>query len=60
MAKQSDADYSVKETDKRRDEVIRRMANTPPQPKPNVHRREKRTKTGAGHATHKGRDDREP
>jgi hypothetical protein len=28
-----DKKYSQKETERRRDEVVRRMANTPPQPK---------------------------
>lgn len=32
MAKQNET-FSPEETEKRRDEVIRRMANTPPQPK---------------------------
>lgn len=37
--------YSEKETALRRDEVIRRMANTPPQPK--LSRRPKKKKTTA-------------
>jgi hypothetical protein len=32
MAKAGDVYYSEEETAQRRDEVIRRMANTPPQP----------------------------
>ena len=32
--KQANECYSEAETARRRDEVIRRMANTPPQPKP--------------------------
>lgn len=59
MSKQSDADYSAKETAMRRDEVIRRMANTPPQPKIKAGPQEKRTKADAGRAAHKRRDDRE-
>jgi hypothetical protein len=41
------AEYSEEETARRRDEVIRRMANTPPQPrKPKNHpRRGKKTST---------------
>jgi hypothetical protein len=54
----SDGGYSEKETARRRDEVIRRMANTPPQPK--VTRRQgKKKKAGVGRAVHKGRADRE-
>jgi hypothetical protein len=34
MSKESGETYSEEETARRRDEVIRRMANTPPQPKP--------------------------
>jgi hypothetical protein len=33
MAKQDDENYSAEEAARRRDEVIRRMANTPPQPR---------------------------
>jgi hypothetical protein len=32
MPKPSDEQYSEEETARRRDDVIRRMANTPPQP----------------------------
>jgi hypothetical protein len=46
--------YSDKETAKRRDEVIRRMANTPPQPKANLHPKKKK-KAAADRATRKGR-----
>ena len=40
-------EYSEKETAHRRDEVVRRMANTPPQPRmpKNLPRREKKTST---------------
>ena len=54
-----DDTYSDKETAKRRDEVIRRMANTPPQPKINPRPQERKTSTGGGRAAHRGRDDRE-
>jgi hypothetical protein len=56
----SDAQYSEQETAHRRDEVIRRMANTPPQPRVTTPvRRGKRKKAAAGHAAGKGRADRE-
>ena len=55
----SDERFSPAEAAKRRDEVIRRMANTPPQPKIKSHLQENRNKAGAGHAARKGRDDRE-
>lgn len=43
MKKGSDDQFSEKEAARRRDEVIRRMANTPPQPKLTTPvRREKR------------------
>ena len=51
MAKQSDT-YSVEEAAKRRDEVIRRMANTPPQPKANL-RPKKKKKAAGGRAVRK-------
>jgi hypothetical protein len=41
--------FSDEEIVRRRDEVIRRMANTPPQPhKPKSRRQGKKTPTGAG------------
>lgn len=47
---------SENEIAKRRDEVIRRMANTPPQPKATTpHRPKKKTKAVEGHAAGKGR-----
>ncbi len=53
--------YSDKETERRRDEVIRRMANTPPQPngKPKPHLQKKKKSVAAGRAAGKGRADRE-
>ena len=49
--------YSDKETERRRDEVIRRMANTPPQPngKPKPHLQKKKKKAVAGRVVHQGR-----
>jgi hypothetical protein len=49
MSKKSENDlaFSANETAQRRDEVIRRMANTPPQPKATTpHRPKKKTKAG--------------
>ena len=46
--------YNPEEAARRRDEVIRRMANTPPQPKLTPRPKKKR-KAGAGRATGKGR-----
>jgi len=43
---------------KRRDEVIRRMASTPPQPKSNPHLKKKK-KAVVGRAVHKVRAGRE-
>lgn len=56
----SDEKYSDEETAVRRDAVVRRMANTPPQPKLKLrpHQGTKK-KADAGRAAHKGRDDRE-
>ena len=51
MAKQSDT-YSPEEAAKRRDEVIRRMANTPPQPKATLRPKKKR-KSAVGRAVRK-------
>jgi hypothetical protein len=57
MGKISNDDaYSTEEAAKRRDEVIRRMANTPPQPKAISPRHQgKKKKVGAGHATDRSR-----
>jgi len=52
--------FDETETARRRDEVIRRMANTPPQPKTSRPRRQKTgKKAGAGRAAGKGRVRRE-
>jgi hypothetical protein len=47
------------EAARRRDEVVRRMANTPPQPKPKSLPRKKGKKAGADRAVRKGRVVRE-
>lgn len=55
----SDEKYSANETAARRDAVVRRMANTRPQPKiksPTHHQRQ--TKADADRVARKGRDDR--
>jgi hypothetical protein len=57
MPSKSD-EYSDAETAKRRDEVIRRMANTPPQPKA-THRPKKKKKAASGRAVRKVRASRE-
>jgi hypothetical protein len=44
---------------RRRDEVVRRMANTPPQPKPSIPRQKKATKAVGDRAARKGRAARE-
>jgi hypothetical protein len=55
-----DAEYSPDETARRRDEVVRRMANTPPQPKAKIPvRPEKKKRAGADRAVRKGRAIRE-
>lgn len=54
-----DGTFSEKETARRRDEVVRRMANTPPEPKATYPRPKKKKKAGAGRAARKGRADRE-
>ena len=59
MAKDAE-NYGPEEAARRRDEVIRRMANTPPQPKVKSPRRSgKKKKAGAGRAADKGRARRE-
>jgi hypothetical protein len=55
-----DSEYNADETARRRDEVIRRMANTPPQPKITSSRHPKRKKRVAGdRVIDKGRARRE-
>lgn len=51
-------EFSLEEAARRRDEVIRRMANTPPQPKVIPHPKKKR-KAVAGRAARKVRAGRE-
>ncbi len=58
MPKPNSDHYSAKEAASRRDEVIRRMANTPPQPKVSP-RPEKKTKTVSDRAVGKTRARRE-
>lgn len=59
MRKKQNADlYSPNETAQRRDEVIRRMANTPPQPKATL-RPKKQKKAVADRAARKVRARRE-
>jgi hypothetical protein len=56
----SDKNYPEDEVARRRDEVIRRMANTPPQPKATTpHRPKKKKKAVAGRAVRKVRARRE-
>jgi hypothetical protein len=52
-----DEKYSHTETARRRDEVIRRMANTPPQPKASPSPKKKKIAV-ADRAAHKVREDR--
>jgi hypothetical protein len=60
MSGKSGEFYSKEEVNLRRDEVIRRMANTPPQPKAtNLPRPKKKKKAVAGRAVRKARADRE-
>lgn len=59
MGKRQDDSYSAEETAKRRDEVIRRMVNTPPQHRPIIPSRPKREKTtGRGRGVQKVARDR--
>lgn len=52
--------YGPEETARRRDEVIRRMANTPPQPKASPPLRQKKeAKIGVARAARKARAPRE-
>lgn len=57
MPKLPESSYSEKETARRRDEVIRRMANTPPRPNghPKSRRLGKKKLTGKRGAAKKGR-----
>jgi hypothetical protein len=48
--------FSENETARRRDEVIRRMANTPPQPKLKSHRQRRKKGVVADRAVRKDRD----
>jgi hypothetical protein len=60
MQKRNDDFLPSDEAAFRRDEVIRRMANTPPQPKATTpHRPEKKKKAVAGRAVRKVRAPRE-
>lgn len=61
MGRDSDDEFDAEETAHRRDEVVRRMANTPPQPrkKPTRSRQRKRTSTGSGRAARKNASDKE-
>lgn len=55
-----DGYFDAGEAARRRDEVVRRMVNTPPQPKPSPPPRQKKeTKAGAGRAAGRGRATRE-
>jgi hypothetical protein len=47
--------YADKEIARRRDEVIRRMANTPPQPKITPRPSKRKKKAASGRAADKGR-----
>lgn len=57
--KNEDKGFSEIETARRRDEVIRRMANTPPQPKATSSRQKKKKKAVADRAVRKVRAGRE-
>lgn len=60
MIERESDNFSEQETVRRRDEVIRRMANTPPQPKSKTPNRPKRKrKAGASRAADKSRVRRE-
>jgi hypothetical protein len=56
-----DESYGHEETVRRRDSVIRRMANTPPQPKPTNpgHRSKRKRKTASGRVARKDHVGRE-
>jgi len=60
LASELQSDFSEEETSRRRDAVINRMANTPPQPKAtSSHLQGKKKKAVAGRAARKGRVARE-
>lgn len=59
MAKKPEEFFQPKESERRRDEVIRRMASTPPQPKASPRPKKEKT-TDAGRAVRKARASREP
>jgi hypothetical protein len=54
-----DENYSEAETARRRDAVVRRMANTPPQPKTQSRPPEKKTKAATGRVARKDHGGRE-
>lgn len=57
MTKESD-EYTEEEAARRRDEVVRRMANTPPQPRPSATRQSgTKTSSVSGPAARKPADD---
>ena len=50
----NDSDFSNEEVSRRRDEVVRQMANTPPHPKTKPdHLQETKKKADTDHAAHK-------
>jgi hypothetical protein len=55
MAKKDDNTYSEEETARRRDEVIRRMANTPPQPRVSRHPARRQKEAGSTASDRKSR-----
>jgi hypothetical protein len=57
-----ETEFSLEEVARRRDVVVRRMANTPPQPKSKipVHHQKRRKKAVLDRAVRKGRVRREP
>lgn len=60
MGRKIDEEFEPDEAARRRDEVIRRMANTPPQPKATFPRPSKKKKKAvSGRAAGKARTDRE-
>jgi len=60
MAHEKDDQFSEAEAARRRDEVVRRMANTPPQHKPTIPHPKKKKKAVAGRAVRKSHAGREP
>lgn len=53
MSKEPSDQYSPEEAARRRDEVVRRMANTPPQPRPTDHHKKKEPEVEPGRAPRK-------